>query len=184
MGIKLHVDLETNQGPTNQLYIRIDTWKVNNTVGEIRFTTTSWLDKSYGDKFLRNYMDEPLNNAVGLVSSKVVYYSSSKSEGEEVEIPNLYTFAMYQPKEIEVDILEEQKVSKEVPYVSFDEEGNEVTLFRTVTTTENVKVGSKIENKKVMDYTIPLTDLGVYSYNFLESQLAEVFPADKIERLN
>ena len=29
MGLRLHVDLETNRGPTNKLYVRIDSWKVN-----------------------------------------------------------------------------------------------------------------------------------------------------------
>ena len=38
MGLRLHVDLETNRGPTNKLYIRIDSWKVNMTVGEVKFT--------------------------------------------------------------------------------------------------------------------------------------------------
>jgi len=98
MGLRLHVDLETNRGPTNELYVRIDSWKLNMTIGEIKFTTTSWLDKSYGDKFLRKYATDSLNPAVGLVGGKVIYYETSSSEGEEIIIDNLYVTPMFVEK--------------------------------------------------------------------------------------
>ena len=31
MGIVINADLETNAGPTNELYVRIENWKVNST---------------------------------------------------------------------------------------------------------------------------------------------------------
>jgi len=55
MGIEVLADLETNIGPTKKLFVRIDSFKVNMTINEIKFTTTSWLDKTFGDKFLRKY---------------------------------------------------------------------------------------------------------------------------------
>jgi hypothetical protein len=70
MGLRLQVDLETNRGPTNKLFVRIDSWKVNMTLGEVKFTTTSWLDKSYGEKFLRKYAADSLKPAVGLAGRK------------------------------------------------------------------------------------------------------------------
>lgn len=182
MGIRLHVDLETNQGPTKELYIRIDSWKVNRTVNEIIFTTTSWLDKSFGDKFLRKLYDEELKPAIGLVSSKLVYYEKPDSEGTEVDLDNLYKVPMYVEKLEKDDILEEQEVSKEVPYVSFDEEGEEVTLYRTVTSKELVKVGETEVYKKVVDYGI-IDRLQSFCYEHLVEKLSEVFPKEKIEIL-
>ena len=182
MGIRLHVDLETNRGPTNKLYIRIDSWKINMTVGEIKFTTTSWLDKSYGDKFLRKYSTDSLNPAVGLVGGKVIYYKNKSSKGEEVVIDNLYVVPMFVDKEIEEDIIEQQTVSKEVPYVSFDENGDEVTLYRTVKVTEDIKTGTKTEIKNVVDYTV-VDRLREFSYDYLAEELEKVFPKKKIEKL-
>jgi hypothetical protein len=183
MGLILNLDLETNQGPTNKLYIRIDTWRINNTVNEIRYSTTSWLDKSYGDKFLRKYYDDELQNSIGLVTQDVVFYDKAGSDGIEIHIPNLYTTHPYIEEAIEVDVLEEQKVTKEVPYVSFDEEGNEITLYRTVTNKEKVKVGTDIVTKKVIDYSIPLNNLGEFCYNNLIQALGKSFPIDKIEKV-
>tara|TARA_Y100000287_G_scaffold173033_1_gene160750 strand:+ start:474 stop:1025 length:552 start_codon:yes stop_codon:yes gene_type:complete len=182
MGLRLHVDLETNRGPTNKLYVRIDSWKVNMTIGEIKFTTTSWLDKSYGDKFLRKYATDALQPAVGLVGGKVIYYKNKSSEGEEIVIDNLYVTNMFVEKEIEIDVIEKQTTNKEVPYVSFDENGDEVTLYRTVEVTEDVKTGTETEIKNVVDYTA-VDRLREFSYDYLAEELAKVFPKSKIEKL-
>lgn len=182
MGIRLHVDLETNRGPTKELYIRIDSWKVNMTVNEIKFTTTSWLDKSYGDRFLRKYFTDDLKPAVGLVGGKIIYYEDPLSEGQELVIDNLYIAPMVIEKEVTEDVFEERTVKKEVPYVSFDENGDEVTLYRTVDAPEKVKIGTETEIQKVVDYTA-VDRLREFSYDYLVEELKKVFPEDKIEKL-
>tara|TARA_B100000900_G_C20388113_1_gene637426 strand:- start:121 stop:672 length:552 start_codon:yes stop_codon:yes gene_type:complete len=182
MGLRLHVDLETNRGPTNELYVRIDSWKINMTVNEVKFTTTSWLDKSYGDRFLRKYFTDALQPAVGLVGGKVIYYDVPSSDGEEIVIDNLYIAPMFIEKEVTEDVLEERIIKKEVPYVSFDENGDEVTLYRTVDVPEKIKVGTESEIQKVVDYTI-VDRLREFSYDYLAEELAKVFPKDKIEKL-
>ena len=89
---------------------------------------------------------------------------------------------MFVDKEIEEDIIEQQTVSKEVPYVSFDENGDEVTLYRTVKVTEDIKTGTKTEIKNVVDYTV-VDRLREFSYDYLAEELAKVFPKKKIEKL-
>jgi hypothetical protein len=182
MGLRLQVDLETNRGPTNKLFVRIDSWKVNMTLGEVKFTTTSWLDKSYGEKFLGKYAADSLKPAVGLVGGKVIYYSKPSSEGKEIVIDNLYVAPMIVEKEVEEDITEKQTVNKEVPYVSFDENGDEVTLYRTVEVTEDIVTGTKTELKSVIDYTI-VDRLQEFSYDYLVKQLSKVFPKSKIKKI-
>lgn len=182
MGIKLHLDIETNRGPTSELYIRIDSWKVNMSINEIIFTTTSWLDKTYADRFLRKYYTDELNPATGLVQAKVIYYESATDDGKEVEIENLYKVPMYVEKEIKSPVYEEKEVSREVPYVSFDENGDEITLYKTITSLEKVKVGVTREIKKVVDYTI-VDRLRQFSYDYLIEELSKVFPKDKIEKI-
>jgi len=87
---------------------------------------------------------------------------------------------MYVEKLEKEDILEEQEVSKEVPYVSFDEDGEEITLYRTVVSKELVKVGETEVYKKVVDYGV-IDNLQTFCYNHLVEKLSEVFPEDKIE---
>lgn len=150
------------------------------TTNQVRFTTTSWLDKSYGEKFLRTYFDEDLKPAVGLVNAKLIYYKDDSSDGEELFLDNLYEVPMYVEKNVTEPIFETKEVTKEVPYVSFDENGDEVTLYRTVTAPEKVHVGDKKIKKKVVDYTI-VNRLQDFSYKYLVKELSKVFPKDKIK---
>tara|TARA_B100002019_G_scaffold258096_1_gene242577 strand:- start:301 stop:849 length:549 start_codon:yes stop_codon:yes gene_type:complete len=179
MGYKLNVDLETSSGPTSELYIRIENWKINRSTNLVTFTTTSWLNPTYAEKFNRKYDDEKFRNAVGIVSSNVIYYEDELSKGTSVDIKNLYTFKMVKEQEVEIPIIEKKKVAVEVPYISFDENGDEVTLYRTVEEEKEVEVGVKKEMKKVIDYSI-IDDLTIYSYNILKEELSKFFPKSKI----
>lgn len=178
MGIVIKADLETNAGPTNELFVRIENWKVNLSVAQIRFTTTAWLNKSYGEKFLRRYYDDPLRNSIGIVGTKVIYYPEN-DEHKELDIVNLYEMPMYTEQIIEDPVYQIQEVSKEVPYVSFDENGDEITLYKTVKQQEEVQVGTKEVTKKVIDYSL-VNNLEEVSYIYLKEQLANHFPIESI----
>tara|TARA_B100000212_G_C27375485_1_gene534502 strand:- start:1450 stop:1998 length:549 start_codon:yes stop_codon:yes gene_type:complete len=179
MGYKINADLETSSGPTSELYIRIENWKINRSTNIVTFTTTSWLNSNYAKKFNRKYADEKFRNAVGIVSSKVIYYANERSKGKHFDIKNLYTFEMVKEEEVEIPIMEKKKVAVEVPYISFDENGDEVTLYRTVEEEKQVKVGVKKELKKVIDYSI-IDNLTIYSYGILKDELSKLFPKSKI----
>ena len=86
---------------------------------------------------------------------------------------------MVKEQEVEIPIIEKKKVAVEVPYISFDENGDEVTLYRTVEEEKEVEVGVKKEMKKVIDYSI-IDDLTIYSYNILKEELSKFFPKSKI----
>ena len=181
MGLVIQADLETNQGPTKELYIRIDSWKINKTIGEITFTTTSWLNKRYADRFLRTYTDEELKPAVGLVSAKIVLYDEKENkEGLDITLNNLFKAPMTTEKVLELDILEDKQVSKEVPYTSFDDDGEEITLYRTIKQVEKVKIGTEEIVKEVFDYS-PIDNLGQFCYEYLKNKLEDYFPAESIK---
>jgi hypothetical protein len=182
MGIRLQVDLETNRGPTNELYIRIDFFKINRTVGTITFTTTLWLNKELADNSLKKLASDEIKPSVGLINPKVIYYKDVDSDGVDATFEELYTVPMVSEKEIEEDIYEIKKVAKEVPYTSFDEEGEEITLYKRVEAEEKVKTGTKINKVKIVDYSI-LDNLEEFCYNHVVKVLSEVLPKDKIEKL-
>lgn len=179
MGLQINLDLETNRGPTDKLFFRIDSYRINSTVNEVIFTTTSWLSKEYADKTLRKYVEQPIQPSVGLVSNKVIDYSTDKT-GKEIFIDNLYKLQMSKLSEIDEPIYEDKEISKELPYISFDEDGNEITLYRTVTSKEKVQTGSKKVIKEVVDYTF-LDNLKHNSYSHLKNELSKVFPEDNIK---
>jgi len=182
MGIVINAEIETNQGPTDSLYFRIDSWKINKTVGDITFTTTSWLNQEYGDKFLRNYYDEPLRAAIGLVSSRLIVYKDTDPSGEELNIDNLYKVPMYEELEVEEPIFTTEETSREVPYTSFDENGDEITLYKTVTQKQKVQSGTNKVIKKVMNYSL-VNNLEEFCYAHLEKELKKYFPEGSITKL-
>jgi len=182
MGFKLNVDLETSSGPTHEAYIRIDNYRFNKVTSEVVVTTTCWLDIHKAHSFNRRTIQEPLKNAVGLIGSKVLYYDSEQSEGREVDIPNLFKGHIVEKQEVVTPKYDVKQVTKKVPYVSFDEMGEEITLTRTITETEEVKVGEDVEVKEVINPEL-LCDLYGFSYKIVKDKLKEIFPEDKIEIL-
>ena len=182
MGILIDSQIETSQGPTSNLYFRIDSWKINRSVGDITFTTTSWVSKKFADNFLRSYYDEPLRNAIGLVSSRVIFYEENDTIGTEMIIDNLYKVPMYEEVEVDEPIYGVKETSKEVPYVSFDENGEEITLYKTVTQKEKVQTGTEKVLKKVMDYSI-VNRLEEFCYDHLAEKLEHFFPKEIIKRV-
>lgn len=183
MGIRLQIDLETNRGPTNELYIRIDHFKINRTVGKIGFTTTLWLNKELADNTLKRSAKDPIQPSIGLVNPKVIYYPDLESDGINATFQEFYEVPMVKKKEVEEDIFETIKVKKEVPYVSFDENGDEITLYRTVEADEKKKVRTEKTLKEVIDYSI-INNLEEFCYNHVVKILSEVIPKDKIVKLN
>lgn len=180
MGLLLNVDLETSLGPTHEAYVTVEGIRANRATGKIMFTTTTWIDKQAADKFYKSNFEDNGNNAVGLFSSNVLYYTEGDKEGIEVHIPNTFNVPMGKKQLVEEPVFENKDISKEVPYTSFDEEGNELTLYRTVTSQEKVQVGTNKVEKTVIDKSI-MNNLASYCYERLIEEMGKLFPSDKIQ---
>jgi hypothetical protein len=180
MGFILNVDLETSEGPSHEVYVRVESLNYNKVVNEVSFQLTYWLDQSYALAFNRAYLDEETKNAVGLVQERLLYYKDNDSEGEEILLPHFVRVNVSTRKEIKIPIYEEKEIKKEVPYTSFDEEGDELTLYRTVTIKEKVEVGVKLEEKDVVDTTL-LDNMFGFVYSEIKKELTKWFPDKSIE---
>ena len=110
------------------------------------------------------------------------YYEDELSKGEKVDIKNLYSFEMVKEQEVEIPIFKTKIVQVEVPYISFDEQGDEITLYRTVEEEREVKVKTVKETKKVIDLSV-LDDLTGNSYKVLKEELMKFFPSNKILKI-
>ncbi len=182
MGFRLNVDLETGSGPTQEAYIRIDNYRFNKVTSEIVLTTTTWLNKDKASSFNRKYLDEDLKNAEGLVAANVLYYDNPESEGVDVTIPILFKASLAETKEIEFPTFEKKEVIEQIPFVSFDSNGDEITKYRDELVTKEVQTGSYKEKKEVINIEV-LNNLYEFSYNVVKNKLAELFPIDKIEKI-
>ncbi len=180
MGFVLNVDLETSLGPSQEVYARIEGMSYNKGTSLVMFQITYWVDRDHALRFNRTFLDEPFKNMVGLIQDKVVYFSDEVQDGKEVMLPQYIETPAVVEKEVEIPIYETRIKKKEVPYTSFDEDGEEITLYRTVNVEEQIEVGVKKEVKKVIDHSIP-GRLLEFCYEVLKQELSKQFPIDNIE---
>ena len=181
MGLRLNIDLDTNRGQTSEAYIKVETIRFNRVQTRVEYTTSCWVNKEAADAFDKKYVDDPLGSSVGLLTKEVVYYKDEKDvKGTEVTIENFYTEEIYREEVVDTPIYENKQVAKLVPYVSFDENGDEVIKEKEVVKTEKVQVDTKTETKKLVDFSL-VDNIFEFTYNSLKKQLSQFFPEDKIQ---
>lgn len=179
MGLVMKIDLETSAGPTKEGYCRIDTYRIDKVTSRLRFAVTYWMSEKDAAEFNRTYLDEDLKQARSLFSSKVVYYPDQLSDGDEVDLPTFFDVNMAEAIVVDEPILEEQEVEREVPYISFDDNGDEITKTRIVKKKEQVEVGRKTVKRERIDNGI-IGDLPTYCYYHIEKELRKIFPKGEI----
>lgn len=180
MGFIINADLETSDGPSHEVYVRIESLTYNKVVNEVSMQLTYWLDQSYALNFNRAYLDEETRNAIGLVQERFIYFEDDTSEGIEILLPHFLKVTTSEEREVETPIYEEKEVSKEVPYTSFDEDGEEITLYKTVKTVEKVAAGTKVEVREVIDTSV-LDNMFGFVYGKVKEELLKWFPDKSIE---
>lgn len=179
MGFILDVDLETSEGPSHEVYVRIESLTFNKVTMEVQFQLTYWQDKDYANRFNRTYASENKKNAIGLIQERVIYYETETSDGTEILFPHFLRTPIVRNEEVEVPKYEMKEVEKEVPYISFDAEGNEITKVRKVIKEEKVRVGVEKRSEDLFDYSA-LKNIFEYSYNYARKELAKLIPDSKI----
>lgn len=176
MGLKLKLDLETNLGPSKEVYSRIENINLNRTFGKVKVALTYWIDQE-SSKEEKHSQDRDPKNQIG---TKVVYYRKLGDLGTEIDLPVVFEFDMNKPVKSMVPIYEEKKYTSEVPYVSFDSRGRRQTKYRTQEFTEMVKVGEREDIRQVLDLSIE-SNLVSWCYGQVTAKLGEIFPVESIE---
>lgn len=183
MGLRLNVDLDTNRGQTNEAYIRIETIRFNRVLCRVEFTTSCWINKEAADGFDRKYIGDPLGSSQGILTKEVVYYESKDDvEGKEVVIDNYYTCEIYREEVTETPVYEQKIVVKSIPYVTFDDDGEEVIVEKQVKKLERVQTGVNTQIKKIVDFSI-VNNIFDFTNQALFNELSKIFPKDKLQIL-
>lgn len=179
MGFVLNVDLETSQGPSHEVYVRIESLSFNKVTSMVQFQITYWIDQEHAIRFNRTTLEEPKRNAVGLVQERVLYFENDDSEGVEILFPHHLKVPLVTKKETEIPEYGIKSIEKEVPYISFDENGDEITKYRKVMKEERVQIGVKKEVLEVIDTSL-LGNIMEFCYDKIKEMLIKHIPEDSI----
>ena len=180
MGLRINVDLETSGGPTQDLYVRLDTLNLNKVASKIKYVVSYWIDKDHALRFNRTYLEQPRPGANGILAREVVYYENEESDGTELTLPLAFEAYPVSKQVISLPVFEMKPTVVEVPYISFDENGDEVTKYRKIEEEKRVEVGTKEEERHIIDNT-KLFNIQETCYEDLRIKLTEFFPEDSIE---
>jgi hypothetical protein len=179
MGFVLNVDLETSAGPSHEVYVRVESLTYNKVTSMVQFQITYWQDRDHAIRFNRTTLDEPRRNAVGLVQERVLYFEDENSDGIEILFPHHLKVPLATKREVDVPEYGIVSVEKEVPYVSFDENGDEITKYRKVVTEEKKLIGKEKKEVEVIDTSL-LSNIMDFCYGKIKEMLATHIPEDKI----
>ena len=177
MGLLIKGDIETNVGPTNSIYCRIESYKVQIPRAQVQFTVQYWQDKESADGYTGVYEGDNRENtghyAYDIVNhSEVLIYKDSTPSS--IELPKSIKSSPRIEKELMVPTYEKKVVTKEVPYISFDENGDEIVLTRKVDTLERVLVKERATHQQYFDRKV-LNNFPVYCYMELKQHLKDYF---------
>lgn len=179
MGFTVKADLETTQGSTFELYARIESIVLNRVSGKIKYQITYWVTQDHATKSTKLFADDDQQKYQGLVGERILMYTKDLPQGTEIVLPHMIEEDLAEDKEVEIPIFETVMTSEEIPYVSFDNEGNEITLYRTVTSVKEVKIGSTYEIRRVINPTLAC-DIYKLGYGSLKRVLEKFFTADNV----
>jgi len=177
MGLRLNIDLDTTAGPSKEVYVKIENIQLNRTFGKVNVGLTYWMSKEISDAVQDNSQS---HFPKGQVGDKVIYYEDKYDEGKEISLPTYLSFDMKKPVQIKIPIYEEKTHSEEVPYVGFDENGDEITKWRTEKVTEKVLIGERLDVIQVIDLDIESRLLS-WCYGQVTAALGKVLPIENIE---
>ena len=89
-------------------------------------------------------------------------------------IENYYKVPTVVEVTVDEPIYEKKVVKKQVPYISFDENGDEVEKIKTVEREEKVQVDTKTKKRKLIDYSL-MEKPFEFAYQYLKEELEKKF---------
>ena len=180
MGYILKGDFETSIGPSQEIYVKVDNFRISKITSVFEFVVSYWISKKAADDFKLDYIEQKRRPSIGQIEQKVYSFEQDDVDGTEIELPNFFSQQMAKEEKIEKPVYEIVKVEEEVPYVSFDDEGEEVTLYRSIFTEKEQLVKVEHITKKIIDYSC-LDNIHEYAYSVVEDKLKNLLPNVELE---
>lgn len=179
MALILKGDIETNVGTTDSIHCKIDTITVNKSSGTIQYSILYWNDnniaKGFSDLNVDSNVQQHTRNVIN--AEEILVYKDEKPI--TFKLPTIFRFKVVDQIKEMVPIFERQSIKAEEPYISFDENGDEITLSRTVFNLKEVKVGEEEIIKEIIKKEL-IENPWKESYKHLNSILKEEIKKQKV----
>lgn len=179
MGFIIVADLETSEGSSQNVYARIESLNFNRVEMKVQCQITYWESKRFADNYKRTTPAEDKPPTAGLIQERVINYTDELPEGEEVLLPHSVTFPIVKVEKVNVPLFETKTVSKEVPYISFNSEGEEVIKTKTIETSTEIQIGSEEKEVEMFNYDA-LNNLFEYCYINIMPFIQEMIKTSKV----
>lgn len=185
MGLVIENEIETNVGEVTNAYVTIQSYTVRKNIGEISFSIAYYTDEKYSKMSCHEYLED-LTDIIQLPVEatfnpiEVLYYKDN--EWNTVSFP--LNMKVKFTEKIETPILEIEKIpiEKEIPYISFDSEGNEIEKIRKKVVFEEVKKEIGKEERNKIDWSLVNNPLS-FAYQKLAEELKKNMPDLKIKNV-
>jgi len=178
MGYTLKGDFETTYGKLAEIYTHIQSFHFNRTTGICTFSYTYWPDKSTADTHTPAYEGDILSKAVSMLGPEIIKYQEDKSPTDILLPHSLKSFAGTVIT-IEEPVYEYETYIEEIPFVSFDENGDEITKYREVERQKKVQTGIQTVSKNAFDPDI-VDFINPFGYEVLKKELLKWFQPQEI----
>lgn len=167
MGLSLKLDIDTFEGPSQSVYCRIDQLVIQKTTNRIIISMCYFTNP---DKTQPN--DQ--------LPYTVLHYLNNEDEPVETKLPSTLKVNLGETTIMKEPIYKKEKVKEQVPYVSFDENGDELTKYREVEVEKNIKVGEEKTEITIPIYDAIQKDIFGYCYNKIKQELKKAFPQAEV----
>ena len=169
MGLLFNLDTDTVKGSTKSLYCRISQITIQKEVNRVIIS-------------LSYYSNLEKTEPVDSISYEVIVYDEENLEGKELRLPSVLKLDLTQKVVIKEPIYNKELVNERVPYVSFDEEGEEITKYRELEIEKNIKVGEEERELHISALDAIQKDIFQFCYNKVKEELSSIFPNIEIKK--
>ena len=170
MGLLFNLDTDTVKGPSQSLYCRIDQITIQKDANRIIVS-------------LIYFKDVEQTSRIDCISYEVIVYESGDLVGKEIRLPSVLKLDLSEKVTIKEPIYKQELVKEKVPYVSFDDLGEEITKYQEVEVKRNIKIGEEEKEATVSTYTAIQKDIFGFCYNKIKEKLLKSFPYLEIKEV-
>lgn len=170
MGLLFNLDTDTVKGPSESIYCRIDQITIQKDANRIIVS-------------LIYFKDIDQSSRIDCISYEVIVYENDDTEGREIRLPSVLKLDLSEKVTIKEPIYKQELVKEKVPYVSFNDLGDEITKYREVEVEKNIKVGEEEKEVSIPAYTAIQKDIFGFCYGKIKENLLKTFPYLEIKEV-
>lgn len=182
MGFVVKHPIKSMDGKSyDEFYVRIENYQLNKVLGNVGVSIAHYEDTASAKKAIPDYFEDAPDGS-GRISAAISIDDTVVDEDGNVLFPDWQMWYQY-PLTEKVTVQEEVKTStwapKQVEYIDFDEDGNEVTKTKEEWF-ETIEVTYKDVEKTLKNIQLLGPDPYSYCYALLKGTYAEIFGEENI----